>query len=70
METIVSNTKLNNNEIMEQTTKSYFFSYTETIKGVVEVKAQSEDEAFTLAQIGEGTIHAHKTDYEIGERVK
>lgn len=46
------------------------FEYSESNVGVIIVKADSYDEAFDLAQCGEGTIHIHKCDWVIGEQIK
>ena len=50
--------------------KTYFFEFEEHNFGVIEVYANSEEEALDMAESGEGTIHIHDGDTEIGELVK
>ena len=49
--------------------KTYRFAYTETNTGYIEVKADNEAEAFTLAQCGEGIVHVDESDWEIGNQI-
>lgn len=51
-------------------TKTYRFAYEEHNRGVIEVRASSEDEARDLAQCGDGDIRIYKSDWAIGENVR
>lgn len=50
--------------------KKYVFEYSESNNGVIIVTAESYDEAFDLAQCGDGEIHINKSDWTIGENIK
>lgn len=50
--------------------KKYVFEYLESNTGVIIVKANSYDEAFDLAQIGDGEIRIKKSDWTIGDQIK
>lgn len=50
--------------------KKYMFEYSESNTGVIIVTADSYDEAFDLAQCGDGEIHINKGDWTIGEIIK
>lgn len=50
--------------------KKYMFEYSESNIGVIIVTADSRDEAFELAQCGDGKIHINKSDWIVGERIK
>lgn len=47
--------------------KRFLFAYNEVATGVVEVYAETEEEARELAQCGEGDIHIKKSQEDIGE---
>lgn len=50
--------------------KKYMFEYSESNIGVIVVTADNYDEAFDLAQCGDGEIHINKSDWTIGNQVK
>lgn len=50
--------------------KMYLFQFEEHNYGYIEVYAENEEEALDMAESGEGTIHIHDGDTEIGELVE
>lgn len=50
--------------------KTYLFKFEEHNFGVIEVCANSEEEALDMAYSGEGTIHIHKGDANVGELIQ
>lgn len=50
--------------------KTYIFMYREENYGIIQVQADNFDDAWDLAQCGEGDIHIYKSDWEIGDEIK
>ena len=50
--------------------KKYVFEYDEICRGVIVVYAEDEDEALDKAHSGEGDIHIHKSQEEIGALIE
>lgn len=50
--------------------KTYRFAYKEYNIGYIEVEASSKEEAFDLAQCGDGEIYINKSDWTIGGKIE
>ena len=50
--------------------KRFVFEYDEVCRGTIEVFANDEDEALGKAHSGEGDIHIHKSQEEIGALIE
>lgn len=50
--------------------KKFMFEYEELCRGVIVVYAEDEDEALDKAHCGDGDIHIHKSQEEIGALIE